>query len=189
MRLSRSPLLTVGVALLIAIPLGLPPVGPPAVAQSADQPCATETVPQDGFQSPGIGLTMPELDALYGERQPGQGPFFFEYHGLHLSRVGCDLILSFPQEGVPDEVGMDEFALAEALLPADAEYAGSFERGSSLWAKQPATLWHSDSLAQRFELLGEPRGGDILILYTYQEEGLDTGPIYYVEVRTLALPN
>jgi hypothetical protein len=177
-----------GVVLLILIAAVLSLVVPPTAAQSADQPCSTETVPQDGFQSSGIGLTMPELETLYGERQPGQGPFFFDYHGLHLSRVGCDLILSFPQSGVPDEIGMDEFALAEELLPADAEYAGSFERGSSLWSKQPATLWHSASLAERFEQLGEPRGGDILILYTYQEEGLDTGPIYYVEVRTLQLP-
>jgi hypothetical protein len=174
------------VALVISFLLTVPPL---AAAQSVDQPCSTETVPQDGFQSPGIGLTMPELEALYGERQPGQGPFFFDYHGLHLSKVGCDLILSFPQEGVPDEVGMDEFALTEGLLPADAEYVGSFERGSPLWTRQPATLWHSASLAERFDQLGEHRGGDILILYTYQEEGLDTGPIYYVEVRTLELPD
>ena len=174
------------VALVLSFLLPVPPF---AAAQTADQPCSTETVPQDGFQSPGIGLTMPELEALYGERQPGQGPFFFDYHGLHLSKVGCDLILSFPQEGVPDEVGMDEFALAEALLPADAGYAGSFERGSSPRSIQPATLCHSDSLAERFEQLGEPRGGDILINYTYQEEGFDTGPIYYVELRTLELPD
>lgn len=173
------------VVLVISLLLTVLPL---TAAQPADQPCSTETVLQDGFQSGGIGLTMPELEALYGERQPGQGPFFVDYHGLHLSKVGCDLILSFPQEGAPDEVGRDEFALAEALLPADAESAGSFERGSPLWSKQPATLWRSASLAERFAQLGEPRDGDILILYTYQEEGLDTGPIDYVEVRTLELP-
>ena len=83
---------------------------------------------------------------------------------------------------------MDEFALAESLLPADAEYLGEFARGSSIRSEQPASLWQSDSLAARFAAMGEPRGGMILILYTYEQQGLEPGPIQRVELRTLALP-
>ncbi len=78
-------------------------------------------------------------------------------------------------------------ALAESLLPADAEYAGSFARGTAIWSQQPASLWRSASLAERFADMGEDRGGEILILYTYQQNGIEPGPIERVELRTLEL--
>jgi hypothetical protein len=37
--------------------------------------------------------------------------------------------------------------------------------------------------------MGEDRGGEILILYTYQQQdGIEPGPIERVELRTLELP-
>jgi hypothetical protein len=163
-------------------------VPPTAAAQPANQPCAVEAAPEDEFQSQGLGLTTEELETLYGEREIGQGSIFFDYNGFDLHKDGCDVILAFPLDGIADGQGTDEFVLAESLLPADAEYAGSFARGSTIRSQQAATLWRSASLAERFAEMGEYRGGEILILYTYEQVGLEPGPIQRVELRTLELP-
>jgi hypothetical protein len=158
-----------------------------ATAAQDDRRCSEAAAPLDDFASPGIGLTTQELESLYGERQIGQGSIFFDFQGLDLHKVGCDLILAFPRDW-EDDAQMNEFALAESLLPGDVEYLGDFARGTTIRSEQPASLWWSDSLAARFEEMGTNRGGGILILYTYESEGLEQGPIQRVELRTLALP-
>lgn len=158
-----------------------------AATQPFDQPCAEEAAPPDAFQSPGIGLTAQELASRYGARQIGQGSIFFEYQGVDLHKDGCDLILAFPRAWMADGQN-DEFALARALLPADAEYLGAFARGSTIHTQQPAELWHSASLAERFVQMGEDRGGEVLILYTYESSGFEPGPIERVELRTREMP-
>ncbi|MBW3634785.1 MAG: hypothetical protein KY456_17335 [Chloroflexi bacterium] len=158
-----------------------------AVAQASDRPCAENIAPADDFQSTGIGLTSDELVALYGEGEVGQSLIFYDFQGLDLYKDGCDLILSFPPDWAADEQ-KHEFALAESLLPADAEYAGSFARGTAIWTEQSASLWRSVSLAERFAQIGENRGGEILILYTYEKVGIEPGPIQRVELRTVELP-
>ena len=158
-----------------------------AAAEEADRPCAEAVAPADDFQSTGIGLTTDELEALYGEGEVGQSLIFYDFKGLDLYKDGCDLILSFPLDWADGEQ-KHEFALAESLLPADAEYAGSFARGTAIRSDAAASLWRSDSLAKRFAEMGEQRSGEILILYTYQQEGIEPGPIQRVELRTLELP-
>jgi hypothetical protein len=181
---ARNPLLGSLLAVLI---IGRPVFTPSAIAQPADHPCAEEVAPDDGFQSQGIGLTRQELEALYGEAEIGQGSIFFDFHGADLHKDGCDLILAFPAGWTGDEQ-RHEFALAESLLPADAEYLGSFARGTTIRSEEPASLWRSASLAERFAAMGEPRGGDVLIVYTYASSGFEPGPIERVELRTLELP-
>ena len=179
-----APLRVLVMALLGPILLVMSPV---SVAQEVDRPCAEAVAPADGFQSTGIGLTTDELVELYGEGEVGQSLIFYDFQGLDLYKDGCDLILSFPVDWADDEQ-KHEFALAESLLPADAEYAGSFARGTAIRSDAAASLWRSDSLAERFAQMGEDRGGEILILYTYQQEGIEPGPIERVELRTLELP-
>jgi hypothetical protein len=179
-----APLRVLAMALLAPILLVMSSV---VVAQEADRPCAEAAAPADSFQSMGIGLTSDELVALYGEGEAGQSFIFYDFQGLDLFKDGCDLILSFPRDWASDEQG-HEFALAESLLPADAEYAGFFARGTAIWSQQPASLWRSASLAERFAQMGENRSGEILILYTYQQEGIEPGPIQRIELRTLELP-
>jgi hypothetical protein len=179
-----APVRVLAMALLAPI---LSVMSPVLVAQEADRPCAEAVAPADDFQSTGIGLTTDELVALYGEGEAGQSHIFYDFQGLDLFKDGCDLILSFPLDWADDEQ-KHEFALAESLLPADAEYAGSFARGTAIWSEAAASLWRSDSLAKRFAAMGEQRSGEILILYTYQQEGIEPGPIERVELRTLELP-
>jgi hypothetical protein len=141
--------------------------------------------PADGFQSQGIGLTLPELTALYGPNDVGQGSLFFELEpdGVQLHKVGCDLILVFPQDGNVEQV--DETALAESLLPADAEFVGEITLGTTIAEFEGNTLWRSPTLADRFVSMDENRGGEILIVYTYEPMG---PTIQRVELRTLELP-
>ena len=176
-----------GILLMILIASLFALLALPVMAQEADRPCAEAVTPADGFQSTGIGLTSDELEALYGEGEVGQSLIFYDFQGLDLYKDGCDLILSFPRDLASNEQSR-EFALAESLLPADADYAGSFARGTAIWSQQPASLWRSVSLAERFAEMGENRGGQILLLYTYQEGGIEPGPIERVELRTLELP-
>src|SRR4051812_23556321 len=174
--------------LVLAIIVSLLLIGSPVVAaQEVDRTCAETVAPADNFQSAGIGLTSEELVALYGEGEIGQSSIFYDFQGIDLHKDGCDLILAFPMDWSGAEQH-HEFALAESLLPADAKYVGSFARGTAIWSEAAASLWHSDSLAERFAQLGENRGGEILILYTYEKEGFEPGPIQQIELRTLELP-
>jgi hypothetical protein len=79
----------------------------------------------------GIGLTRPELGALYGEAEIGQGSLIYDFSGVDLHKFACDLILVFPRDDADDRQ-MHEFALAESLLPADAEYVGTFTLGTTI---------------------------------------------------------
>jgi hypothetical protein len=167
-------------ALLAPILLGMSSV---VAAQEFDRPCAEEVAPTDGFQSTGIGLTSDELEALYGEGEIGQGSIIYDFQGVNLHRVRCDLILVFPQDGSVEQV--DEIALAESLLPADAELVGNIALGTPIGYIEANTLWRSPSLADRFASMDENRGGEILIVYTYEPMG---PAIQRVELRTLELP-
>ncbi len=153
------------------------------VAQEVDRPCAEVAPPADNYQSQGIGLTLPELTALYGPNDVGQGSLFFELEGVELHKVDCDLILVFPQDGSVEEV--DETAIAESLLPADAELVGTIALGTTIAEFEANTLWRSPSLADRFASMDENRGGETLIVYTYEPMG---PAIQRVELRTLELP-
>jgi hypothetical protein len=154
--------------------------------ETPDRPCAPAESPEDEFASRGLGLTPEELETLYGEPEIGQGSLIFVYQGVNLHKVECDLILTFPDGWQAGQ--MDEFMLAESLLPDDAEFLGNFSRGTPIGYENSTSLWWSDALAARFEAMGAGHGGTILILYTYESAGLDQGPIQRVELRTLALP-
>ena len=152
-------------------------------AQATDRPCVDASAPADDYQSLGIGLTAQELEALYGEPEIGQGSIYFDYQGVDLHKVDCDLILAFPLDGSGGDV--DEAALAESLLPADAELVGTVALGTTIAEFEGNTLWRSASLAERFAAVGEPRGGEIFVVYTYEPLGES---IQRVELRTLRLP-
>jgi hypothetical protein len=113
----------------------------PLAAQEVDRPCAEAVAPADDFQSTGIGLTSDELVDLYGEGEVGQSFIFYDFQGLDLYKDGCDLILSFPLDWADDEQ-KHEFALAESLLPADADYAGSFARHGDLVSATGESVTH-----------------------------------------------
>ncbi len=151
-------------------------------AQPVDRPCVEATSPADDFQSAGVGLTLQEMEALYGEPEIGQGSLIFDYQGVDLHKVGCDLILAFPLDGSGEDV--DEAALAESLLPADAVLVGTVALGTTIAEFEGNTLWRSAALAERFASMGEPRGGEILVVYTYEQMG---SVLQRVELRTVAL--
>jgi hypothetical protein len=152
------------------------------VAQEIDRPCGDDA-PADNYQSQGVGLTLPELTALYGPHEVGQGSLYFELDGVQLHKIDCDLVLSFPQDGSVEQV--DETALAESLLPADAELVGTVALGTTIAEFEANTLWRSPSLADRFATMDENRSGEILLVYTYEPMG---SAIQRVELRTLELP-
>jgi len=165
-------------ALVLSMFLLVPPM---VTAQGVDRPCGDDA-PADNYQSQGVGLTLPELTELYGPNEVGQGSLYFELDGVQLHKVDCDLILSFPQDGSVEQV--DETALAESLLPADAELVGTIALGTTIAEFEANTLWRSPSLADRFASMDENRGGEILLVYTYESMG---PAIQRVELRTLEL--
>jgi hypothetical protein len=150
-------------------------------AQAVNRPCGDDA-PADNYQSQGVGLTVPELTALYGPNDVGQGSIYFDLDGVQLHKVDCDLLLVFPQDGSVEQV--DETALAESLLPGDAELVGTIALGTTIAEFEGNTLWRSPSLAERFANMDENRGGEILIVYTYESMG---SAIQRVELRTLEL--
>ena len=174
-------LLRAALALLLA-PMLL--AAPSVAAQPVDRPCGDEVAPADNFQSQAVGLTVPELTALYGPNDVGQGSIYFDLDGVQLHKVGCDLILVFPQDGSSEQV--DETALAESLLPADAELVGTIALGTTIAEFEGNSLWRSPSLAERFSSLDENRSGEILVVYTYEPM---RPAIQRVELRTLELPD
>ena len=173
-------LLRVAFALLLA-PMLLAAAS--VAAQPGDRPCADDVAPADDYQSQAVGLTVSELTVLYGPNDVGQGSIFFDLDGIQLHKVGCDLILVFPQDGSSEQV--DEIALAESLLPADAELVGTIALGTTIAEFEGNSLWRSPSLAERFSSLDENRSGEILVVYTYEPMG---PAIQRVELRTVELP-
>jgi hypothetical protein len=166
-------------ALVLSVFLLVPPM---VAAQAVEQPCGDD-VPSDNYQSQGVGLTVPELTALYGPHGFGQGSIYFDMDGVELHKANCDLILVFPQDGSVEPV--DETALAESLLPPDAELVGNFTLGPAFEYIEDNTLWRSQSLADRFASMDVNRGGEILIVYTYEQMGR---VLISVQLRTLKLP-
>jgi hypothetical protein len=181
--MGRSRLLSLSVIWLVLMALGFVPVAPTAMAQPIDRPCGEGAAPADNYESQGIGLTVPELTALYGPNEVGQGSIYFELDGVQLHKVDCDLLLVFPLDENYEQV--DEIALAESLLPADAELVGTIALGTTIAEFDANTLWRSQTLADRFASMDENRGGEILIVYTYEPMG---SAIQRVELRTLELP-
>jgi hypothetical protein len=174
---TQLPALALALSMFLLVP-------PMVVAQEVDRPCAEAVAPADDFQSTGIGLTSDELVALYGEGEIGQGSIVYDFQGVDLHSVGCDLILSFPADWLGVEQDQ-ETALAESLLPADAELIGTIALGTTIASFEANTLWRSPSLADRFASMDENRGGEILLVYTYESMG---PAIQRVELRTLELP-
>jgi hypothetical protein len=132
-------------------------------------------------------LTRPELDALYGPGSATQTGWVYQFDGFDLTLVGCDMILSV-DPGSQFEDAETVTALVETLLPDDAVLAGSWQLGTLQSAPQDADEWVSAGLAARYRLLGEPRTGAILVLYTYQGTALQAGPITSVELRSATIP-
>jgi hypothetical protein len=182
-RMGRSRFFTLSVIWLVLMASSLAPVASPVIAQPIDRPCGEDVAPADDYESEGVGLTVPELTALYGPNEVGQGSIYFELDGVQLHKVDCDLLLVFPLDENFEQV--DEIALAESLLPADAELVGNIALGTTIAEFEANTLWRSQSLAERFASMDENRGGEILIVYTYEPMG---PAIQRVELRTLELP-
>ena len=166
-------------AFVLSMFLQVPPM---VAAQAVNRPCGDDA-PADNYQSQGVGLTVPELRALYGPNDVGQGSIYFDLDGVQLHKVDCDLILVFPLNVNFEQV--DEIELAESLLPADAELVGTIALGATIAEFEGNTLWRSPSLADRFASMDENRGGEILIVYTYEPMG---PVIQRVQLRAMKLP-
>ena len=160
--------------------------GAPASAQGGAD-CAVETLPDDDLASAAVGLTRQELDALYGPGIAAQTGWIYEFAGFDLTLSNCDLILAIEPNG--------EFATFEAardlvrtLLPEDAVLAGTWGFGTLQSAPQDADEWVSGQLAARYRLLGEPRTGSILVLFTYDGNAYDPGSVIRVEIHPAVIP-
>lgn len=171
-------------AVLIVTLFGLAPL---AAAELAAGPCSEQVAPTDDFQSRGIGLTAPKLAALYGPGERRDGVTVYDFHGFDLIEDGCDLVLELSLRP-PGGEQLHVFALAESLLPNDAEYVGALTLGVMTGSDQDASLWQSPSLAVRFARLGEHRGDEILILYTDGQSSDALGPAARVKLWTVLMP-
>lgn len=160
--------------------------GAVAFAQAGSD-CAVEAIPEDELASAAVGLTRQELDALYGPGIAAQTGWVYEFAGFEMTLANCDLILAIDAEG--------EFAdlesareLVRTLLPEDAVHAGTWGFGTLQSAPQDADEWVSGQLAARYRLLGEPRTGSVLVLYTYDGDAYDPGAVIRVEIRPAVIP-
>jgi hypothetical protein len=163
-----------------------PVTGAPASAQSGSA-CAVETLPDDDLASAAVGLTRQELDALYGPGIAAQTGWIYQFAGFDMTISNCDLILDIDPNG--------EFAdfasargLVRTLLPEDAVHAGTWGFGTLQSAPQDADEWISGQLAARYRLLGEPRTGSVLVLYTYDGDAYDPGSVIRVEIHPAVIP-
>jgi hypothetical protein len=161
--------------------------GTPLRAAQGRLPCDVETVPEDDLASAALGLTRQELDSLYGPGNAVQTGWLYEFHEFDLTLANCDLILTIDQDGQfadPDAAS----GLVRTLLPEDAVLAGTWQFGTLQSAPQDADEWVSADLAARYRLLGEPRTGSVLVLYTYDGNAYDPGSIIRVELRPAVIP-
>ena len=174
-------------ALPVVIALLLLTLVPPAAAAQGALPCQIEAPPGDELASAAFGLTRQELDRLYGAGAATQTGYYYQFDGFGLTLVDCDLILDIDQAG---EFADPEAAtaLVRTLLPEDAMLAGSWQFGTLQSSPQDADEWLSAGLAARYRLLGEPRTGAILALYTYTGNAYDPGSIARIELRSALLP-
>jgi hypothetical protein len=74
------------------------------------------------------------------------------------------------------------------LLPEDAVLAGTWQFGTLQSAPQDADEWVSAQLAARYRLLGEPRTGSVLVLYSYDGDAYNPGSIVRIELRPAEIP-
>jgi hypothetical protein len=162
-------------------------VASPASAAQDGLPCGVEPVPDDGLASAAIGLTRQELDRLYGPGNAVQTGWLYEFDGFDLTLANCDLILEIDPDG---QFADPESAtsLVRTLLPEDAVLAGSWQFGTLQSAPQDADEWLSAQLAARYRLLGEPRTGSVLVLYSYDGNAYDPGSVARVELRPAVIP-
>ena len=157
------------------------------VAAQGGLPCDSETAPEDDLASAALGLTRQELDNLYGPGNAVQTGWLYEFDEFDLTLANCDLILTIDQDGQfadPDAAS----GLVRTLLPEDAVLAGTWQFGTLQSAPQDADEWVSGDLAARYRLLGEPRAGSVLVLYTYDGIAHDPGSITRVELRPAVIP-
>ena len=150
-------------------------------------PCDVETAPDDGLASAALGLTRQELDRLYGPGNAAQSGWVYEFDGFDLTLANCDLILDIDPDGqfADPESATD---LVRTLLPEDAVLAGSWQFGTLQSAPQDADEWLSAELAARYRLLGEPRTGSVLVLYSYDGDAYNPGSVTHVELRPAVIP-
>ena len=144
------------------------------VAAQGGLPCDSETAPEDDLASAALGLTRQELDNLYGPGNAVQTGWLYEFDEFNLTLANCNLILTIDQDGQfadPDAAS----GLVRTLLPEDAVLAGTWQFGTLQSAPQDADEWVSAELAARYRLLGEPRTGSVLVLYTCRT-GMPTIP-------------
>ena len=158
-----------------------------AVAAQGGAACAVEAIPDDELASAAVGLTRQELDALYGAGIATQLGWLYQFAGFEMTLANCDLILAIDPEGEFAEFGAAR-ELARTLLPEDAVHAGTWGFGTLQSAPQDADEWVSGQLAARYRLLGEPRTGSVLVLYTYDGDSYDPGAVIRVEIRPAVMP-
>ncbi len=159
----------------------------PASAAQQGFPCGVDQAPNDGFASAAFGLVRQELDALYGAGEATQTGYYYAFDGFDLTVTDCDLVLRVTP-GSAFEDAETVTALVETLLPEDAILAGSWQLGVLDSPPQDAEEWLSAELAARYRLLGEPRTGSILVLYTYDGNAYQPGAITRVEMRSAMIP-
>jgi hypothetical protein len=160
----------------------------PAVAAQQGLPCTVDRAPNDEFASAGFGLVRQELDALYGAGEATQTGYYYAFDGFDLILTDCDLVLTITP-GSAFEDAETVTALVETLLPEDAVLAGSWQFGVLDSQPQDGEEWISAELAARYRLLGAPRTGAILVLYTYEGNAFQPGAITRVEMRSAAIPS
>ena len=128
--------------------------------------------------SGGIGLSLSELEELYGSSLEGQGLRYFTIEDGIQMNLGMDedhevvtsIQIFFPADGEGAILVEDATALAESLLPADNELAGSFEPPTT-GAGHPimhSYLWNS-------EWLNDQVGSDQILVTMYVSGGLLEG--------------
>ena len=150
-------------------------------------PATVETVPEDDLASAALGLTRQELDNLYGPGNAVQTGWLYEFDEFDLTLANCDLILTIDPDGQfadPDAAS----GLVRTLLPEDAVLAGTWQFGTLQSAPQDADEWVSAELAARYRLLGEPRTGSVLVLYSYDGDAYNPGSIVRIELRPAEIP-
>jgi hypothetical protein len=158
-----------------------------AVFAQGGAACAVEDIPDDELASAAVGLTRQELDVLYGAGIATQLGWLYQFAGFEMTLANCDLILAIDPEGEFAEFGAAR-DLVRTLLPEDAVHAGTWGFGTLQSAPQDADEWVSGQLAARYRLLGEPRTGSVLVLYTYDGDAYDPGAVIRIEIHPAVIP-
>jgi len=159
----------------------------PSGGAQSGQPCGVDAAPVDVFSSAAFGLTRQELDADYGPGIATQTGWLYQFDGFDLLLAECDLVLTI-DEGSAFSDPESARTLMRTLLPEDAVAAGRWQFGTLQSAPQDAEEWVSAGLAARYRLLGEPRTGSILALYTYDGNAYQPGSVIRVELRSATIP-